>query len=135
MVSRPALRSGPSDGGVIVPAYSERASERDAIGVTVFMISWVSTLMSLVQDSDSFSSMASEMSFTATIFTSLRPMCAAVAEREMFVWELSEYLDAFWSRPSSTFSKAPLKEGLIMSSWRSVLKDDTPSRSRACLLV
>ena len=75
---------------MIVPAYSERTSERDAIGVTVFIISWVSTLMSLVQDSDSFSSMASEMSFTAMIFTSLRPMCAAVAEREMLVCELSE---------------------------------------------
>ena len=86
MVSRPALRSGPSDGGVIVPAYSERASEREAIGVTVFMISCVS----LVQDTDSFSSMASEMSFTAMIFTSLRPMCADVADREMFVCELSE---------------------------------------------
>ena len=90
MVSRPAFRSGPSEGGVIVPAYSERASEREAIGVTVFMISCVRTLMSLVQDTDSFSSMASEMSFTAMIFTSLRPMCADVADREMFVCELSE---------------------------------------------
>ena len=54
------------------------------------MISCVRTLMSLVQDTDSFSSMASEMSFTAMIFTSLRPMCADVADREMFVCELSE---------------------------------------------
>jgi len=50
-------------------AYFTRASLKEAIGVTVFMISCVSTLISLVQEADSFSSMSLLMSLNATIFT------------------------------------------------------------------
>ena len=78
IVSSPALMSGPWTGtpaGDSAPfpsvssIYLASASLRDAIGVTVFMISCVSTRMRRVHDSASFSSMSLLMSLNATIFT------------------------------------------------------------------
>ena len=81
MVLRPLLSSSPST--------CCSASLSEAIGVTVFIISWVSTRISLCQDSLSVCSMAELISLKALIFTFLPRIWADDEEMEMFFLKLS----------------------------------------------
>ena len=87
MVSSP-LRIVSSSSGLSC-VYFMSVSLREAIGVTVFMISCVRTRMSLVHDSCSFSAMSLLMSLNATTLTSWPEIVAADAVKAMVLRPLS----------------------------------------------
>ena len=66
-----------------------RVSLRDAIGVTVFIISCVRTLISLDYDCCSFSAISLLMSLNAMILTVSLPIVASEAVRDMVILPLS----------------------------------------------
>ena len=82
MVSNPSFRRPSS-------TEPERVSLRDAMGATVFIISWVITLISLVQDSVSFSTSSLLMSLRAIILAVALPVSVSDALIETVIRDVS----------------------------------------------